>query len=182
MILLDKVKFSKKENVQLFAQKVQNIANALGVNADWLMVMMHSESGLNPQAVNKDSGATGLIQFMPNTAKALGTSTQMLYNMTAIEQLDYVGKYFQPYAGKLKSYVDLYTVVFFPLALGKPDGFILQTKDISATTIAKQNPFDYDKDGKITAGEMRKFFLSRVPKPLVDFVQKKNLNWEHLEG
>lgn len=43
------------------------------------------------------SGAIGLIQFMPSTAKGLGTSTSALKQMTAVDQLAYVEKYFAPY-------------------------------------------------------------------------------------
>lgn len=44
--------------------------------------------------VNRASGATGLIQFMPSTAKQLGTTTDKLAAMTEVDQLDYVAKYF----------------------------------------------------------------------------------------
>ena len=46
----------------------------LNIDPKDLLGIMNSESGLNPQAVNKSSGATGLIQFMPATAKSLGTT------------------------------------------------------------------------------------------------------------
>ena len=47
------------------------------------------ESRLNPQAVNPISGATGLIQFMPSTARG-GTTTAVLKRMSNVQQLDYV--------------------------------------------------------------------------------------------
>ena len=40
---------------------------------DYLVACMMFESGLNPQAVNKVSGAVGLIQFIKPTYTALGT-------------------------------------------------------------------------------------------------------------
>ena len=39
------------------------------------------------------SGATGLIQFMPNTAEGLGTSTGELAGMSRARQMHYVEKY-----------------------------------------------------------------------------------------
>ncbi len=35
---------------------------------------MMAESGLNPKVVNRTTGATGLIQFIPKTALGLGTT------------------------------------------------------------------------------------------------------------
>lgn len=43
--------------------------------------------------------ATGLIQFIPSTARSLGTTTEALYNMTALEQMDYVQRYFERVKG-----------------------------------------------------------------------------------
>lgn len=173
MILLDKIKFS---NAQEFEKKVRNISDLLQINPDWLMMMMWLESGLNPKSVNKQPGdssnageraakrATGLTQFMPSTARNFGTSTTALYNMTALQQLDYVYKYFKPYAGKINSLFDLYLINFFPVAMGKPDTYVLETKNISASVIAKQNPgMDINKDGKITIGEFKQMVTKRIP-------------------
>ena len=41
-------------------------------------------------------GATGLIQFLPSTARGLGTTTDALAGMSSVEQLNYVEKYFDP--------------------------------------------------------------------------------------
>ena len=76
-----------------FLSKVKEIAKRLKCDYKDLIGLMNSESGLNPQAVNKRSRATGLIQFMPATARELGTTVDELRNMSALEQLDYVEKY-----------------------------------------------------------------------------------------
>jgi hypothetical protein len=193
MILIDKVKCNKGESRSAFEAKVKTIAEKLGINPNWIMVVMNNESGLNAQAVNKQSGdnsdpytrspyrATGLIQFMPTTAIWLGTSTQALYRMTNLEQLDYVYLYFKPYIGRLKSYFDLYMITFFPAAMGKPDDYVIQTSKVKASVIAKQNPsLDINKDGKITVGEARKTMLKAIPAEFLDDVlstlEKKSLN------
>lgn len=150
-----------------FAAKVKQIAARLRVNPNHLMAIMWSESRLNPAARNPTGGATGLIQFMPATATGLGTSCEALRNMSAEEQLDYVERFFRPYAARCRSFSDLYLACFFPVAIGKADDFILQTPQLSAARIARQNPvFDPNKDGQITAGEFREKLKSHYPKEL----------------
>jgi hypothetical protein len=193
MILTNEIKCNKGESKDAFVAKVIAISAKLGIKPNWLMVVMHNESGINAQIVNKQKGdssdpytrsayrATGLIQFMPTTAVWLGTSTQALYKMTNLEQLDYVYKYFKGFAGKIKSYFDLYMITFFPVAVGKPDDFVIQSKSVSASTIARQNPsFDINKDFKITVGEAKQSMLKAIPAALIDEVisevEKKSLN------
>ena len=193
MILLDKFKLNKGEKLADVERRIQQICTLLGINPAWLMMVMWSESRLNAQAVNKQPGdsdnpqiraatrATGLIQFMPDTALNQGTTTKALYAMTAIDQLGYVYKYFKPWTGKIKSYFDLYLVTFFPDAIGKPDDYILQTKKLSAATIAKQNPFfDVNKDGKLTVGEIKRRMYESIPKAIVaevvSEIEKKSLS------
>ena len=62
-----------KENKEEFINKVIKISRELGIDPNWLMFVMWFDSRLNPKAVNQTSMAGGLIQFMPSTAKALGT-------------------------------------------------------------------------------------------------------------
>jgi hypothetical protein len=171
MLYIEKVKYTQSA----FADKVNKIASLLKVNPDWLMLVMHSESKLNHRIVNADTGATGLIQFMPDTARGLGTTTQALREMTNVEQLDYVYKYFKPYAGKINSYFDLYLVTFFPIAVGKSDDWVFQTKKLSASSIASQNKGinKWVKDNKITKGEFKKYVNSTIPK---DIIAKLNDN------
>ena len=193
MILLDKFKLNKGEKLADVERRIQQVCTLLGINPAWLMMVMWSESRLNAQSVNKQPGdsdnpqiraatrATGLIQFMPDTALNQGTTTKALYAMTAIDQLGYVYKYFKPWTGKIKSYFDLYLVTFFPDAIGKPDDYILQTKKLSAATIAKQNPFfDVNKDGKLTVGEIKRRMYESIPKAIVaevvSEIEKKSLS------
>jgi hypothetical protein len=180
MILIDKLQLNKGESRATFEITVRNISDKLGINPNWLMMVMWSESRLNAQAVNKQAGdpadpltrsanrATGLIQFMPDTALNLGTTTVALYRMDAITQLQYVYQYFKSWAGKMKSYFDLYFVTFFPDAIGKPDDYILETAKKSRYIIAKQNPFfDVNKDGILTAGEIRRRMYESIPKAIL---------------
>ncbi len=143
-------------NRSAFAAKVIQISNLLGIDPNWLMIIMNFESGLRSNIVNPDGGATGLIQFMPGTARSLGTTTAALAAMSNVEQLNWVYKYFKPKAGQFKSGEDLYLFTFFMIAVGKPDDWVIQAKGLSAQTVAKHNvSLDLNKDGKITIGEWK---------------------------
>lgn len=156
-----------------FCTKLQSICDKLHISAEWLLAVMYVESRINPYAVNKYSGATGLIQFMPATAKSLGTTTAELLSMTAVDQLDYVYLYLKPYANKMHSLMDVYFAIFFPAAIGKPSNYVLQTSKLSASLIASQNAgYDINSDGEITVAEVE----SKIYKILGLVPQKKNFN------
>jgi hypothetical protein len=138
---------------------------------------MWKESKINPKAINKNGCASGLIQFMPRTAKGLGTSIDKIREMSAVEQLDYVYKYFKPYVGKIKSAQDLYLATFFPAAMGKDEEFILQSKDLSPETVADANPaIDLNKDHEITKAEFDEYVTKGLPKDWKAKATDKNLN------
>ena len=148
-----------------FVEKVKKISTNLGINPNWLMTIMYFESAktFSPSITNS-IGATGLIQFIPSTATSLGTSTSELRKMTAVQQLDYVEKYLKAYKGKYKNYIDVYFAVFFPLAIGKPDDWVIQSKGISALQVYNSNPaFRVLKDGKLRVWEVKKVMLEKLP-------------------
>jgi hypothetical protein len=154
-----------KENRAQFCDKVKFIAEKIGIDASWLMGVMWVESRLNHRAINPVSKATGLIQFMPKTAISLGTTTQILLALTNVEQLDFVLKYLMPYMNKIKSFTDLYLTVFFPAAIGKPGNFVLQTKRLPASLIAKQNKcYDINGDFLIEKQEIERVLQSKLRK------------------
>jgi hypothetical protein len=162
------------ENRASFAEKVVNISGKLGIEPGWLMGVMNSESGLNHRAVNPNGGATGLIQFMPATARHLGTTTAALLSMSNIEQLDWVYRYLKPFTGKMRDYTDVYFTIFFPLAVGKPDDWVFQARGLSAYAVARDNPvFDLNKDMKLTVGEVREAMMHRIPPELRESFKKK---------
>jgi hypothetical protein len=146
-----------------FKAKVIEICKKLQMNPDDLMAIMAFESnGIDPTAVNPISGATGLIQFMPSTARGLGTSTEALAKMSAIEQLDYVYKYFEPYTGKLHNISDAYMVVFMPVAVGKDDDFALGIRNsdeelakglTKGKVFAQNSVLDVDRNGVFEKNE-----------------------------
>lgn len=142
-----------------FVQKVNEMAGRLGVKPEWILAVMKNESGMSTTARNPNGGATGLIQFMPATARGLGTTTEALSKMSAVEQLKYVEKYFAPFKGKIHSGMDLYMATFWPAGVGKPDSY-----KIGGAEVARVNKiFDLDKNGQITAGEFRQYYQRRFP-------------------
>lgn len=161
-----------------FVTKVKKIAQMLQMpagGADDLMACMAWESGESfaPDKRNgAGSGATGLIQFMPATAlpyfnsaadiakmdgatkKAKGIeATNRLAALTAEQQLDFVYKYFEPYAGKLQNLGDLYMAILWPKGIGKTDDYVLWDSTTAPTTYRQNMGLDVNKDGNITRGE-----------------------------
>lgn len=125
-----------------FQTKLGEVCKRLGVDKEDMKIVMRAESGINPKRVNRISGATGLIQFMPKTARGLGTTVSVLRHMTSVDQLDYVEKYFAPYSGKLNSVRDLYLATFYPAAIGKDQYFVLGSQSGSGVLpekIARDN-------------------------------------------
>ena len=149
------------ENKIAFIAKVKSVATYLGVNPNFLLFLMWFETAhtLNSRIQNKTTGATGLIQFMPATARFLGTTTDELKRMPNFQQMDYVQKHLGLFKGKYKDFVDLYCGIFWPAAVGKPDSY-----RITSAIVAKQNPiFDIDKDNDIEKSEIRMALLKQVP-------------------
>jgi hypothetical protein len=136
-----------------FKGRIIDISDALGCDPSYLMAAMAFETGesFSPSVINRTSGATGLVQFMPSTARSLGTTSSALAAMTAEAQLGFVQKYLQPFRGRMKSLSDVYMTILFPAAVGKPDAFVL----FSNPSIAyEQNAgLDVNHDGHITKGE-----------------------------
>lgn len=141
-----------------FLNELINISIDLEVDPDWLMTTMYAESRLNPKARNPYTKATGLIQFMPSTARGVGTTVDALCNMSNVQQLKYVFRYFRGYKGRITSVYDLYKIVFFPLSLGKPMNWVFQALNLSAGLLARQNKvIDIDQNGYITVAEFHRY-------------------------
>lgn len=102
-----------------------SVASKLRIkNPEWLVDLVNFESGFNPKATNlAGSGAKGLIQFMPPTARGLGyADSQDLINKhpTIKSQLEGpVYRYLKPYA-PFNTEAELYLAVFLPVARKYP--------------------------------------------------------------
>lgn len=133
------------------------IEEQLGLDADKLMACMAFETGgtFSPTIRNMaGSSAIGLIQFMSFTAKNLGTSTEALAKLSAVQQLSYVYHYFKPFGTDLGdwSLEDVYMAILYPAAIGKPLEWVMPWK--FGSVAYKQNAgLDLNKDQKITKAE-----------------------------
>ncbi|MDP3527456.1 MAG: transglycosylase SLT domain-containing protein [Hoeflea sp.] len=137
-----------------FKRKTIAIARRLGMDPNHLMAIMAFETGrtFDPAITNRaGSGATGLIQFMPATAKALGTTTAQLAVMSAVDQLDYVETYLAPYKGKMGDLASAYMAVLYPRAVDKEPGYVLFRKGSVAYRLNRG--LDTNGDGAVTKTE-----------------------------
>lgn len=151
-----------------FRNRVQGICRRVVISdPSWLMACMAFETGetFSPTVRNSaGSGAIGLIQFMPGTAAALGTSIEQLAAMSAEGQLVEVEAYFKPWSGRLKSLGDVYGAILWPGMIGKPDSSVIFEKDDPARPkLYLQNKgLDANADGHITKAEIVAKVLAKL--------------------
>lgn len=141
-----------------FRDGVRRMGARLAISPDYLMACMAFETGrtFDPAIRNAaGSGAVGLIQFMPSTAAALGTSVEALAAMSAVQQLAMVEAYFRPSKGRLKTLSDVYMAILWPGAIGKAESFVLfRESDPKRPKMYLQNKgLDWNDDGVITKAE-----------------------------
>lgn len=161
---------------EAFILKVKKMAKDLKMGwqgADELMACMAFETGetFSP-SIKNGAGAPyyGLIQFGKAAATDVGTTQAKLIKMTAEEQLDYVYAFFKPYAGRLKSFSDIYLRILYPVAVGKPEDFILFVEGKGKAYLQNRG-LDVNKDGKITKAEA----AAKAHQKLVAGLHPKNL-------
>lgn len=135
---------------------------------DYLIACMAFESNLNPKAVNKYSGAVGLIQFMPSICKAYGTTTMEMLGRSFVGQIPYVKKHFQPYYKRTKTLSDMYMAIFMPSFIGKPEEAVIFDKTTKPISYNQNKGLDINKDGKITKMEASLMVLKRYQAGLKD--------------
>jgi hypothetical protein len=142
-----------------FLDKVVSVSSDLGFDPNDLLRVIDFETAgsFSPKAqpIRKDgtkiSSATGLIQFLEKTAKGLGTTTADLANMTAVEQLDYVKKYFEPFKDRIKNFGDVYMAVHWPKGVGKDDSYVMY--EAGSDSYNANKGLDTNGDGTVTRGE-----------------------------
>lgn len=135
---------------------------------DYLIACMAFESNLNPKAVNKYSGAVGLIQFMPSICKAYGTTTMEMLGRSFVGQIPYVKKHFQPYYKRTKTLSDMYMAIFMPSFIGKSEESVIFDKTTKPISYNQNKGLDINKDGKITKLEASLMVLKRYQAGLKD--------------
>lgn len=80
-----------------FRYALLNMAQRNGWDVDAIATVMSLESGFRPERKNPKATASGLIQMIDQTAKAVGVSggAAALRQMSAVEQLPYVERFYQ---------------------------------------------------------------------------------------
>jgi len=134
-----------------FLNNVNKYAKEKGIKASDLLSVMAAESRIDPTSVNKVSGATGLIQFMPDTARGLGTSTEELRKMSRSQQFEFVKKHLDQAGLKSgSSGGEIYAKVFLPGRKGE-----VLTKQGENYYEANKG-LDVDKSGDISVTDLEK--------------------------
>ena len=151
-----------------FLAKVKEVAKNINCNYKDLLAVMNAESGLDPTKKNNAGHEMyGLIQFSADSAKALKTTHAKLIAMSAIEQLDYVEKYYKSWIkekgweGKRLSAADLYALVLAPGRAGKD---VLYTKVTNKKQYTANKGIDIhfgNGDGKIDKNDCEAFIASK---------------------
>ncbi len=180
----------KKMLSEVEQQSVLLHSSNLGVDPNWLLAVMYFETAgtLSPSKKNH-IGSVGLIQFTRDSGADNGNPKQYktingtkyyldsISKMSFVQQMELVELYLTPYKSKIKSYLDLYLAVFFPLAMSKSDDFVLKTNQLSASIIAKQNPiFDSNQDKQITRKEVTDYFKKYFDSKFGSGFFNKNIN------
>lgn len=147
-----------------FIREVEAMAQRLGTRPEYILAVMSFETGssFRPDVRNAaGSGATGLIQFMPGTARELGTSTDALARMSSVDQLEYVERYFNRRSdpGDLNTLEGVYTTVLYGSPRPDPSSTLFR----EGTAAYRMNaPLDINRDGRITAGEATSFVRNKI--------------------
>lgn len=110
--------------------KIKSVTREMGMQVKTLEKIFLKEGGtFDPYAINNNTNATGLIQWMPSTARAFGITTDELLKKGPDFQLDQVLKYFKKNKAQRPSSnweeVDWYFIVFYPSAIGKKDDYVI---------------------------------------------------------
>lgn len=148
-----------------FVEKVVQIARQLSTDPNFMMATMKIESDFDHTVRNRGGGsATGLIQIIDSTARALGLpNAAVLASMSAEQQLDYVRRYYVMSGGgggRMRDPEDAYMVVFYPKAAGKSPDYVIATRRVACTAETRRYdaycgnaPYDLNSDGVITKSE-----------------------------
>lgn len=147
---------------QEFVSAAGKLAADLSIPVDdvFRVIEFETAGSWSPAIKNPGSTATGLIQFLESTAKGLGTTTADLAGMTRAQQMEYVGKYLEPYKGRIKNFGDLYMAVHYPKAIGQSETYVMYSQG-SAEYAANKN-LDTNGDGTVTRGETIASVIART--------------------
>jgi len=105
-----------------FKTKINSISQEVGMNPDWLLLVLYFESGFSP-TIHSPTGTVGLMQWTGARASEDGTTKDALQQMTVLQQVDVLRIDFLRAKGRLKSIYDVAMWIFRPEAVGKGADF-----------------------------------------------------------
>ena len=127
-----------------------------GLTKEELYRVMQGESNFNTTALNSDSGATGLFQFIPSTAEMLGYTTGEIQKMSASEQLAVYDQYLDAFDYRGGS---LGIMQAAPGYASRGDGYEVYEPGSRAY---EQNPGWVGADGKITVSSINSYYNNQA--------------------
>lgn len=142
-----------------FVTKVKDIVSKIGGDPSHLMSCMAFETGRTfSPTIKNGAGAPyyGIIQGGAAFCKDVGITLDQWRSLTALQQLDYVYKWYLPYKGRMKDLPSWYMRILWPAAVSQPDSYVLWDSKSRPTTYIQNKGLDVNKDGQITRGEVSK--------------------------
>jgi len=98
---------------------------------------------LNHPAPGYTLFAGGLVGFTQQTAKSYGTTTDAIIQMSGVDQLKYVEKFYDGVASSINGggLAQLYAVTFFPIMIShlNDPNWVIQSKNLSSETVSLAN-------------------------------------------
>ena len=145
-----------KDDPEFQAKMKDMLEKYPGLTEEELLRVMQGESNFNTNALNSDSGAVGLFQFIPGTAEMLGYTTGEIQNMSASEQLGVYDKYLETfnYSGG-----NLGIMQAAPAYASRGDSYEVYAP---GTKAFDQNPGWVGSDGKITVGSINSYYTNQA--------------------
>ena len=145
-----------KDDPEFQAKMKDMLEKYPGLTEEELLRVMQGESNFNTNALNSDSGAVGLFQFIPSTAEMLGYTTGEIQNMSASEQLGVYDKYLETfnYSGG-----NLGIMQAAPAYASRGDSYEVYAP---GTKAFDQNPGWVGSDGKITVGSINSYYTNQA--------------------
>jgi hypothetical protein len=149
-------------------------AGQIGTRAANLLLVLWSESGLDPHAAFRlPDGfplAVGLNQITPPNARAMGITESErvgLLKLSPFDQLPYVARSIRSAAPRVTSYGDagaLYQCNFAPgtLRQGSADGVVMYQQGRDGDAYRLNSGLDVNHDGSITVGDLRAMLRKRA--------------------
>ena len=148
------------------------------------VMALETQKTFNPSKQNS-FGYTGLIQFGNAAASRLGTTTSALKIMSAINQLNYVEKYFslKEFNEKLNTLTDLYLAVLYPTACGhgkEKNYIVLKNRAYINNPVFFKEKDEKDDKGKPKAKKNGKTYIWEIEE-VIHQSYKEGVKWKEMQ-